>query len=119
MAAPDADVEDVAQTDDIEPTELKPDFVVIRVARVHRIAPRILSAGILIVSAIRSSPRRFVLTLQLRNPPSLTYLVATNTAKRLQVETIGLQVRPIYRDHPWARYFLKCSEHFNEVLGGH
>ena len=119
-SAPDADVEDAAQTDDIEPTELKPDFVVIPrgTSAPHR-TTNTLCRHLKRVSYLKQPASVRVDTAAPHILPALliwSRLTRLNDFKwkrsdcRFALSTVTI---------PRARYFLKCSEHFSEVLGGH
>ena len=105
-SAPDRDVAVAANRDDIEPTELRPDFVI--AARSPNVPQRT-------VSVLRKNLQRISLLKQpatvqfdsaaAAHPPGMTYLFKSRDASRLNCATISIRVRPIYRDYETTELF--------------
>jgi uncharacterized protein (TIGR02421 family) len=99
-ASSDADVSDAVEESELEPTEFRPDFV---------ISTESATAPLQTVESLRRQlerisyfKQRAVVTVRLKNnayPPTMRPLLMTADCRRLGCETIGLQVRPIYRSH--------------------
>ena len=99
-SAPDRDVAIAADRDDIEPTELRPDFVLsARGPNVPQRAIASLGKSLQRVTLLKQTATVQIDSGAPAHPPELAYLVKTRTAERLQCSTIGIRVRPIYRDH--------------------
>ena len=99
-SAPDHEVASAAEEDDISPTELQPDFVVM--ARGEKRIPRTISTlqrslGKIVIARQRASA--IVDSVAKTHPPGMPYLLSDRELDRLKCETVGIQIRPIYRDH--------------------
>lgn len=105
-SAPDREVAVAADKDDIEPTELRPDFVL--TARAANLPQQTLES-------LRKNLQRTSILKQLAtvttdapsapaHPPNLPYLLKARDP-RYSCSTIGICVRPIYRDHDTAELY--------------
>ncbi|MBC8356843.1 MAG: flavohemoglobin expression-modulating QEGLA motif protein [Planctomycetes bacterium] len=99
-SAPDKDVAIAADEDDILPTELQPDFVIS--ARGTNTPQRTLATfrrHLERVSILKQKASVQIEPAAEAHPPKLPYLLKAQQCKTLNCDTIGLCVRPIYRDH--------------------
>lgn len=105
-SAPDQDVADAADRDDIEPTELRPDFV---------LSTRGPNPPLRTLEAFRKNLQRVSILKQLAtvqtdltidaHPTGMKPVLTSRHAKRIDCQSIGLCVRPIYRDHLTSELF--------------
>lgn len=105
-SAPDRDVAVAADTDDVEPTELRPDFV---------LSSRVPHASQRMLETLRRSLQRISIlgqpaTVQVdraaaAHPPGLAYVLKSRDAVRFGCAAIGVRVRPIYRDYESGELF--------------
>ena len=99
-SAPDSDVAEAAATDDIKPTELRPDFVVTaRWPEVPRRTVAALCKHLERVSILKQAASVKFEEKSPAHPAELPYLLPKRVAKEFTCHTIGIRVRPIYRDH--------------------
>ena len=105
-SAPDRDVAVAANKDDIEPTELRPDFVL--TARGPNVPQRTLAtlrSNLQRVSLLRQEATVRVDSAAPAHPPDLMYLVKSRDAMRFDCATISIRIRPIYRDFDTGELF--------------
>jgi len=117
-SAPDKDVAVAADQDDIQPTELRPDFVIS--ARRPNVPHRT-------VESLRKHLQRISIMRQVASvqvdfrahayPPGLSYLLKAHQSRQLQCDTIGICVRPIYRDHESGDLFPAVLHNLKRGLG--
>ena len=99
-SAPDKDVAIAADEDDILPTELQPDFVnSARGATTPQRTLATLRRHLERVSILKQKASVQIEPAAEAHPPKLPYLLKAQQCKTLNCDTIGLCVRPIYRDH--------------------
>jgi hypothetical protein len=105
-SAPDIDVAVAAGKDDIEPTELRPDFV-LSAHGPH--APQrtlaTLRSHLQRISILKQPATVRIDTAAPAHPIGMPYVLKSRDAKRHDCTTIGICIRPIYRDHATAELF--------------
>ena len=117
-SAPDKDVAIAADEDDIRPTELQPDFVVsVRGPNVPQRTLDTLRRHLERISILKQRASVQIETGTEAHPPKLPYLLKTYQSRTLQCDTIGLCVRPIYRDHESGELFPGVLQELKRGLG--
>jgi len=117
-SAPDKDVAVAADKDDLTPTELRPDFVVS--SRGRNVPQRTLDTlrrHLQRVSILKQGASVQIETRPEAHPPRLSYSLKAQQARILQCDTIGLCVRPIYRDHESGELFPGVLHDLKRGLG--
>lgn len=105
-SAPDRDVAVAADTDDVEPTELRPDFVLS--SRVPRASQRLLETlrrSLQRISILRQPATVRVDRTAPAHPPGLDHILKSRDAVRFACTVISIRVRPIYRDYETGELF--------------
>jgi uncharacterized protein (TIGR02421 family) len=105
-SSPDSHVAAAAESNEIEPTELRPNF---SIHFAGQSAPhRTLSAlrrGLEKMSYLKQRSRVAVVSEGAAHPPGLPPLLTDHMVQRFSCEQIGISVRPIYRDHETGEVF--------------
>lgn len=99
-SAPDRDVAVAADKNDMEPTELRPDFVL--AARGPDVPQRTLDTlhrHLQRISILKQPAMARIDSTSLAHPPGLPYVLKSRDATRIACATTSIRVRPIYRDH--------------------
>ena len=117
-SAPDRDVARAANSSDIEPTELRPAFVITAAGP---------NAPLRTMESLRRNLERIRVQKQLAevtqnsdaaaHPPGWGYLLKSHDAARLHCDVIGICVRPIYRDHATGEVFPAVLRALKRGLG--
>ncbi|REJ70386.1 MAG: DUF1704 domain-containing protein [Planctomycetota bacterium] len=98
-SAPDKEVAEAVEESAIEPTELRPTFMIgARGPNTPLRAVEALRANLTRVSYLRQKASCVVSYTADGHPPGLPPLLPSARYKKLSCQTIGLAVRPIYRD---------------------
>lgn len=117
-SAPDKDVAIAADKDDINPTELQPDFVVSTHGKnVPQRTVQTLRNQLGRVSIQKQHASVQIATASEARPPQMPYLLKTKQSQLLDCNTIGLCVRPIYRDHESGELFPSILHDLKRGLG--
>ena len=117
-SAPDKDVAVAADRDDINPTELQPDFVIsARGSNVPHSTLDTLRRHLRRVSILKQRASVHVETAPEAHPPKLSYPLKAQESRVLQCDTIGLCVRPIYRDHESGELYPRVLHDLKRGLG--
>lgn len=117
-AAPDREVAHAADIDDMRPTELRPTFTIAALGA--KSAPKTverLERGLRSISLLRQPAEVDVDRKARGYPPGMTTLVPAAKAKQLDCHTIGLSVRPIYREPDTGEVFPKVLRDVRRGLG--
>ena len=117
-SAPDKDVAIAADKDDLTPTELRPDFVIS--SRGRNVPQRTLDTlrrHLQRVSILKQGASVQIETRPEAHPLRLSYSLKAQQARTLQCDTIGLCVRPIYRNHESGELFPGVLHDLKRGLG--
>lgn len=117
-SAPDADVATAADEDDIRPTELQPEFVIS--ARGPDMPHRTLDVfrrQLQRVTILKQPATVSIESGPEAHPPDFSYLLKSQQSRSLHCSTIGLCVRPIYRDHETGELFPRVLHDLKRGLG--
>ena len=105
-ASHDGEVATAAKEDDITQTELQPNFVVtVRGAKRIRRTVGTLVRSLKRIAIARQQASLRVDPIGVAHPTGTSYMLSDSVAKRLRCETVGIAVRPIYRDHRTQEVF--------------
>jgi uncharacterized protein (TIGR02421 family) len=105
-SAPDREVAVAADKNDIEPTELRPDFVIsARGPNIPQQTLETLRKNLQRISIMKQPAMVRIDSATAAHPPDLAYVLKSRDAARLCCATISIRVRPIYRDHETAELY--------------
>lgn len=105
-SAPDQDVAVAADKDDMEPTELRPDFLLsVRRPHVPQRTLETLRTHLKRISIVKQPATVQIAAGRQAHPPGLKYVLKSHDATRLNCDTISICVRPIYRDYETGELF--------------
>ena len=117
-SAPNQEVAVAADEDELTPTELKPDFVI---SSRDKDGPRrtlnTLEKSLGRVSILKQNATVKYDANAAASPPGLSYLLKAAQYRKLDVQTVGLCVRPIYRDHESGEVFPEVLHQLKRGLG--
>jgi uncharacterized protein (TIGR02421 family) len=117
-SAPDRDVAVAADTDDIEPTELRPDFALTVLG--DNTPQRTIAAlvrGLQRIAILKQPAHVATDAVKSARPPGMSYIFSRREAARSQCTVIGMCVRPIYRDHESGELFPTVLRNLKRGLG--
>lgn len=117
-SGPDRDVAVAADKDDLEPTELRPDFVLSE--RGPDAPQRTFETLCRNLQRIRILKQPATVRIDSTSPgcpPGMNYVLKRRDVTRLRCATISIGVRPIYRDHETAELFPMVLRSIKRGLG--
>jgi len=117
-SAPDRDVAVAAGTNDIEPTELRPDFgLTIYGPNTPQRTVAVLKRNLQRVSMLKQPANVAVDTAIPAHPPGMSYVISRRDAAKSQCTVIGMCVRPIYRDHESGELYPAVMRNLKRGIG--
>ncbi len=114
----DTEVAAAAAHDDVEPTEQRPSFVVAAAGRNTSLATaEALRRQLSRIRVLRQSADVRIDTTVSTHPPDVPRLLSMSAARELRCTTIGLRVRPIYRNHSTGELYPQVLRSLKRGLG--